>query len=588
MVTPLLAQDDTDQGPPSLGGGLNSVNIADRQRSPLEVLIERSSEEARSRGGFVLHHGTLEDEEEGLRIPNGLNDEDDDDDDNFGNSNGGANRLPYSPYITLSAGMFCLLQIGLVWGSFLSASWFDTHLLLTVELPVVKKETDQVIHSTTLASLLSNLLGSDPPQHWAATSLMITSLVVPCLACVCGPMWTYFDRKDALGEEMAAVIGMNGRQRSYHRLRHSTCWEVVSPRMFVEYSLRVSFVAFFLLIIITLGTSSMEINSNSTRIMVNNRIRGGLASYALGMTCASIVLLILRAAKPTKDIPRSRTEETNEFPELTVSGSRLPSAMAPPHQAFQFSWSLADNNRTDNNVLYFGSTSADEEGLQAPLIASSADGVEETRQIPEQQVQGIGALPFWKKAVVYESGAMATLLWLPALFLPLFHLTYDGIISDFMTEVSLSVRLWEFPAVLWQRCETSGTEKWIMISLGTVLIGLVYVGPILATILCIATWTITDEFASAFCRRVLGTIQPILCGLVFCLALHLALPAFEAVSEYAIDMGSSGLCQKFQIITSDTCLRIQGQGGLGLIFLFAQSLALEVLVILTLVLKKPL
>jgi hypothetical protein len=154
-----------------------------------------------------------------------------------------------------------------------------------------------------------------------------------------------------------------------------------------------------------------------------------------------------------------------------------------------------------------------------------------------------------------------------------------------MGEVSFSVKFWEFPAVLWQRGVAAGTEQWILIILGTVLVSLVYVIPLLATILSIAVWRM-DPIPSVFCRNVLWIIQPCLCSIVFYLSLQFAVPSFEAIGEYAIDMGSSGLCKKFQVVTSDTCLTIEGTPSLGLWFLLAQSLSLEVLVGLTLIWKR--
>jgi hypothetical protein len=354
----------------------------------------------------------------------------------------------------------------------------------------------------------------------------------------------------------------------------------------MEYTIRLSFLVFFLLIILNVGTSSMEINSNSTRFVLNNRIRGGLASYSLGIFCSLTVFLILRIAKPTKYVSQVRTTE--------LSPTTAAPAVAPPDQAFQLAWNFTSggsdrNNRANMNDLIFGTTSTYEEELRTPFITPQSHGAHDRQQhSPMVGTSSSSFLPFWKRAIVYEVGAVTTLLWFPALFLPLFSLNYDGIIADFMIYDTMSVRLWEFPAVLWQRCEASGTESWIMVALGTVLIAFVYVGPIVATILCIVTWTIEERDASAYCHRLLGIVQPTLCGFVFAVSLYLALPAFESISEYAIDSGSNGICQKFSIITSDTCLRIYGHSGIGHVFLLAQSLSLEVFVVLTLVWKRPL
>ena len=703
MPSSLFAQqgddeNDDNDGRPSLGGtaslgggggggglvGVHHGHHHDHEQSPLEALIERSSEQARSGlvpvggssgevegGGFFTetnhrHHNIagldvdLDQDYNGIDHGGGINGNGRDDDYFYlpASTTPHCYYYYYSPYMTLLAGIFCILQIGMVFGSYLAVSWFDTHLLVTVELPpVVKTDTDTVIHSTTLASLIQNLLSSEPPQHWAATALIIASLVWPCLACVCTTMWTYFDRKEAAlieeeeltaaveaeAETEAAAIGMiddssgarrrRGRRHLQYRSHptlHNTngWWEIMSGRNFMEYTIRLSFLVFFLLIVINVGTSSMEINSHSTRFVVNNRIRGGLASYSLGIFCSLGVFLILRIAKKptTSDVVASQQQQQQQQ-QFTGNSVGFLSA-APPDQAFQqLPWNISNNNnnssssRNSLNDLLFGTntaattlTLADEEGLQTPLITTTSQDVrgggringgqdpltndeqrqhhglqsaEMVRRTSSPSHSPLSRLPFWKRAVVYEVGAVSLLLWFPALFLPLFHLSYDGIISDFMTQDSLTVKFWEFPAVLWQRCDAAGTELWIMATLGSVLIGSVYVSPVLATILCIATWTIEDRDANAFCHRVLGIVQPTLCGVVFVLSVYLAVPAFESISEIAIDQGSNGICEKFSIITSDTCLRIYGHRGLGFPFLLAQSLCLEVFVVLTLVWKRP-
>ncbi|KAL3917273.1 MAG: hypothetical protein SGARI_007754 [Bacillariaceae sp.] len=145
-------------------------------------------------------------------------------------------------------------------------------------------------------------------------------------------------------------------------------------------------------------------------------------------------------------------------------------------------------------------------------------------------------MPFWQRALLYELAIGATIFWIPALFMPLFELSYGGIISDFMSEESFSIRFWELPAVIWQRGVAAGAEQWVLLILGLILIVLVYIVPLLATLLAIATWTL-DPIPSAFCRNVLKTLQPCLGGIIFYLALHFAIPAFEDIAEYAIDMG---------------------------------------------------
>jgi hypothetical protein len=61
--------------------------------------------------------------------------------------------------------------MGFVWASFLSPSWLETRLYLSIALPSIQIEPDnsQLLHTMTLGSLLGDLLGAD--QHWAGEFL---------------------------------------------------------------------------------------------------------------------------------------------------------------------------------------------------------------------------------------------------------------------------------------------------------------------------------------------------------------------------------------------------------------------------------
>jgi hypothetical protein len=250
----------------------------------------------------------------------------------------------------------------------------------------------------------------------------------------------------------------------------------------------------------------------------------------------------------------------------------------PPNRAFQLPWHITANETGQEQQRPLLGDDSDE------LLLASGSGQVESMQI-EQGVQESQGISFCKKVVLFEVGIIATLFWLPALFLPLFQLDFGGLVSDFMAEVAFSVRFWELPAVLWQRGIAGGTPRWMSIALGTVLVSFVYVLPILATVLAIGTWR-TKSTESVFCRNVLKCIHPCLCGIVFALSLLLAVPAFEPVGDYLLDEETSGLCKKFQLITDDTCLTITGKPDLGLWFLLAQSISLEIFVILTICWKR--
>ena len=462
-----------------------------------------------------------------------------------------------SSLATLGAGSLCLLQTGLVWGSFLSSSWFDTHLIISIDwqkqyFPFLNDAVDQLLHSTTLASLLSTFMGAE--QHVASLVLIISSILIPCLCMILCPVWTVSDHKARL----------TTRQQQPQPQPQQTN-SAQTPRIIFESLLRFSLLAYFLLALLDVGTSSIEIVSNDTKFSITNQTRGGLVAYALGMSCALGVIVILRSTRRrvTEYIPAPVSSEENYRPSLP---------RPPPNQAFQLPWHLSANENSQEQ--------------QRPLLADDDEfqGQVETMQIQQGGLESQD-ISFCKKAVLFEFGIVATLFWLPALFLPLFQLNYGGLVSDFMAEVSFSIKLWELPAVLWQRGIAAGTPKWMLLSLGLVLIMFVYILPMLATILSICTWRMKST-AGTFCRSTLHTIHPCLVGIVFALALLFAIPSFEPIGEYLLDEGTSGLCKKFHIVTNDTCLTISGKPDLGLWFLIGQSIVLEIFVILTLCWKK--
>jgi hypothetical protein len=397
---------------------------------------------------------------------------------------------------------------------------------------------------------LSTFLGAS--QHWSAMTLVITSLILPCLCMILCPAWTVGDHQERRGS--------------------TTLMKPVSiPRTIVEYTLRLSLLCFFTLVVLDVGTSSLEIFSNHTTFRITNRTRGGLVCYTLGMSCALGVLVILRLA---------RGKKPSILSERTLYDRRRP--RAPPSRAFQLPWRITASSPRSQ---------LQQEQQQALLFQDETDDIL-VDHVESLQIEPTGTeespqegLSFCKKVLVYEFGVLATVLWVPAVFLPLFQVNFGGLISSFMEEVSFTVKFWELPAVLWQRGITAGTDRWILIALGTVLLSLVYVLPVLATLLTMGVWRCTST-TSLFCRNVLQFIHPCLCGIVFALSLLLAIPAFEPVGDYLLDEETSGLCQKFEDITDETCLTIHGQHGLGQWFLLAQSLTLEMFILLTLTWKK--
>jgi hypothetical protein len=677
---PTLGGGGGDSGSGGGGGGghgmstiTSSMMMDIDHQSPLERLIAQSTSEQRGDTVFHIPPPPRQDNDDGggggecddseyfvlhnLNNPNGnnragsaisvLND-------NIYDGNDGTPSSAFPSLVTLIAGTLCLLQVAFIWASYLSSSWFDTHLIVSLALPLIKTNTDQVLHTTTLASLLSALLGAE--EHWAATFLIVTSLIVPCLSCVCNLAWTMGDhetRKEKYREQWAGQSRRHQQQQQrWHHPNSSSqqqqrrngggsgddsSW--MSPRLFLEWAMRVSLTVFFLLCVLDVGTSSIEIDSNSTQFVVNNRIQSGLACFAIGISCSVSVVMLLRMAKISfisengthgNGTGRWQYQPLQNYP-LTSSGTApvaisdpIATTSAPPHRAFQLPWNIRGSNTSERTMVTIQEQQPEHQELHTPLLLGSQSGqpqlsdglwnddmtvptantnrhnmpllLQQQQRFPNRididpmQLETSSMppgnddlpMPFWKRAIIYELAAASTVLWLPALFFPLFELTYTGIISEFMPEVSFSVQYWELPAVLWQRGIAAGTARWVLTVLGTVLVFFVYVCPMLATLLAIATWRL-DLTESTYCRNVLRIIHPSVCGIIFVLAVQLAIPAFQAIGEFAIDTGSSGLCQKFEVVTSDTCMTIVGEPRIGLWFLWAQTISLEVFIALTFV-----
>jgi hypothetical protein len=443
----------------------------------------------------------------------------------------------------------------------LAPSWLETRLYLSISLPSVRVETpdSQLLHTTTLGSLVGDLLGAG--KHWAAMALVLTSLVLPCVSAVSAAVWIVEDRQEE--NTMAASVDECSLRR--HPNRPKTCSH---PRLFIEYFARIGFSIFFVLCILVLGSSPLEIEFNDSRFVVVNQMKGGLSSYTLGMIFGLLVLALLRFG---------RTNLQELF--RPAGDSNRTEGEARRRRDLECSWRVRSNDLfTGIAGRHASKAEAEaEEELRTPLIQDETNNDRDTASVEAEP----GGLSLWKRIVLYELGLTSTLLWIPALFLPLFHLKYEGIISDFMSEAALSFRLKDFPMELWQRGVSAGTNRFLLVVLDSVFMLLVFVFPAMANLTAIGTWLL-DTKASEVCKRLLWILQPLLGALVFGTALYVSIPAFGTVTESAIDNVSSGLCSNFEAIAGDACFTIEAEPSTGLWFLLGEALALELFVVLTL------
>jgi hypothetical protein len=440
---------------------------------------------------------------------------------------------------TLIAGTFCLLHICLVWGSFFSYAWFDTHLTVTVGARTpFEFTTDHVLQRTTLASLLSALLGAG--EELSAMVLVLTCLIAPCLGMILCTSWTYGDYQEALKPKNRPVL-------SHIQLVG------FSPRIVAEQLLiRIGFLVFFLLAILDIGTSALALENNNSGFLVTNRSLGGLACYVLGATCAMIVVVVLRfASQEPYSIGENRmVDDSQDLPR------------GPPDHVFG-------------------------ELRQPLLVVGGAPGMTRFHLgDSEGSHEGDRRLAKWKRLVAYETGVLSVALWLPAVFLPLFRISFDGLVASFMDEKAYEIAFYQIPTTLLQRANTADTTQWIILALGMVFFFLVYVFPLVATSIAVGAWRSPDRSKAAwFYKGVLRLLQPCLCGVVFSAALACAIPAFEPLVGGILDAETAGFCQHFADITDMTCLDVEGQPLIGHWFLLAQGFALELFVSLTLLWK---
>ena len=666
---PLVPQAESNEVPTLGGGGRNSCvgttssSEEEEYQSPLERLITQSTAEQRGDDfNFNFNHN----------IPSSsqlLWDHDDVNDtvnNNYNNNNGrmispsmeqtlllGPSKKPSSSLVTLMACICCLLQICFIWASFLSSSWLDTRLIVSIYNNDNSSSNNnnnhgssQLLHSTTLGSLLSSLLGTN--RHWTAIALVFTSLILPCLCAISGIMGIIDDRI----EQNNMIVDANNntgslyyvtrrrlnKRRNNNNNNQSNNNNNYYPRMFLEYIARIGFSIFFILLILDIGTSSsIEIEFNNTSFVFINQIQGGMVVYALGILCTLLVITLLRLGRTTKshllisdNTDAAITNNNNTNTQCTTFNNndllyheqqeyfRKRRRNKQQSQDFQYSWQVSsnelfagsnneqeedgndnmelqtplllnhdehehnNNNNNNNNSLGAGgdtnflfiSEAAEEEDMFDYNISQYLTG---TMPTETSNITSVSVLPFWKRALLYELIVLSILLWLPTLFLPLFRLQYDGIMSDFMSDVSFSVKLWNFPVLLWERGISAGTNRGMLIIIESIVLLLVFICPILANILAICTWVSDTHTSKTYCKNLLWMIQPFLGSIVFGITIYLSIPAFEAVFEYVTDTYSYGLCRKFEIFTTDTCLTIQAQPSMGLYFLLGQALVLSLI-----------
>lgn len=240
MNTPLLAADES-HGVPSLSGGADDPDA----NSQLTRMLREASSPP-------------------LNVPL------------FRNTNRGPvattdrRRRPLAPvsFLTVLLGSLTIFLIGLLWGSFLSPSWLEVHLLVTHVF--FTPPLDTVLQILDLGSMVSTFVSTG--QTSAVVLLAVTTVMIPCCTMIALPM-TVLDRHTAV------VLGTTYEAKS-----------AISP------FIRFGFLIVYIVLILDFVLSAIELTLVETKAEVQTRMGGGLVCYTIGMTMAIVCAKLLAIA----------------------------------------------------------------------------------------------------------------------------------------------------------------------------------------------------------------------------------------------------------------------------------------------------
>ena len=411
--------------------------------------------------------------------------------------------------------------------------------------------------------------------------MVLTSIIVPCVCAVCGAVWILEDIK----EKNQRISNLDRRNSNGVPNKHVIC---SCPRTFIEYSVRIGFCIFFMFLILEIGTSPLEVTLMESRFIVVNEIKGGLTSYTLGMLFGLSVLVFLRISRTNferglktefrNDIRSKRWEKKDSEYSWEVHSGDLLTRISNADESErgdkkgELLISLLHSECSDQKVSVNGNS----------LILDTENFAEASDKQPCRYFQlKSEELESWKRIMLYELALVSTVLWIPTILLPLFHVKYEGFVSHFVSEVSFSFRLKDFPGELWERGVSAGVNRCILCISEIIFALLVLVFPIIATLSAIGACTF-DTRSITFCKRVLRSLQPFLGLVLFGVALHIAIPTFETILKRAIEKLSAGMCSSFEAAAVETCFTIKAEPSVGLYFLLVEAITLEIFVFLTL------
>jgi hypothetical protein len=432
---------------------------------------------------------------------------------------------PEFSIVTVVSATLVLLQCGLVWGSYLSDSWCDTHLLTSIDwqrkyLPFLNDYTDTIIHSLDIGTILSIMRASQDYVLLAIVAL--TAVGIPCISIISNSMAVtkyYYNNSTML----------------------TTATTASSPRDLV---IRFSFMVIYLLVLLDLATGYITLEWTDTAFRIQNCIRGSMLCYLVGMTAAVGVVAVLRFGKTT----------TRQSPPSTTR--------IPPAAAFRYPWPVVEsyNDDDDDDIM----------NISEEAVAAAAAARRENS---------------WYLCMTWQLGLATAVLLLPSLSLPLMRITYQGLAAEFMQNVEHYIYLWQLPLLLWHPCKGN---KWMVLVSEAVLILQTAILPLVALVCGLMSLRHQSSISkSCHYRKCLLYLHPMVNGITLALTVVLFVPALESITHYLLNDDnqndrSEGLCEKFNETVGEPCLAVGGTILPGAWFFLVQSVLLEVFCFLTL------
>lgn len=453
--------------------------------------------------------------------------------------------------ITILSGTLIVLCWGFIWGAFFSNSWMDSHLFISIGwqqkyLPWLDKHTDLVIQESSVFTLSANL--EEQKQYFSLLGLWICSILLPCVFMIVCPIWILTDHTLPQGIRKEAA-------------------ESQTSRWCLELGIRLSLLVIFILLFLNVAISGIELNWEDTNLKMQNQLRGPFISYLLGCTCAMLSVVILRMpflnhlnllGYSWQQPRQNNSNNIRQREDVSPQAARV-----PPARAFRLPW-LSSNDDLDAITA---------ESETEPMVPEPQRN---TTSI-QQPASSLNHIPIWQRIVLYQLGVLAFLLWFPTLVLGQFRVLYGGLVVDLVKNKAFNVYLWQIPSMVWQSGMKAGTPDWMMIAIFILLFLFVLVLPLMAHWVAVMMWMRQGNNRDQW-RDILRLLHPTLCGIPFAIALLVTVPSFINIGENL----DRDICQQIENVVQNQCLISGGVRLAGSWFLLAQTIILELFVLLTL------